>query len=177
MKIIQERVQYYDENGKLISESLKDYTKKSLLKEYASLDEFLNVWKSSDRKETIIDELKEHGVFLDELKRETGKDLDEFDLICHVAFGKPPLTRHERAENVKKRNYFATYEAKAREVLSALLEKYADQGITAIENPEVLRVSPFIQFGTPYQIINDIFGGREKYLTAIKEVQQALYAG
>ena len=98
-------------------------------------------------------------------------------LICHVAFGKPPLTRYERAENVKKRNYFATYEEKAREVLSALLEKYADQGITAIENPEVLRVSPFIQFGTPYQIINDIFGGSEKCLVAIKEVQAALYAG
>ena len=176
VKVINERVQYYDENGKLISESLKDYSKKSLLKEYASLDEFLNAWKSSDRKEAIIEELRERGVFLDELKRETGKDLDEFDLICHVAFGKPPLTRHERAENVKKRNYFATYEAKAREVLSALLEKYADQGITAIENPEVLRVSPFIQFGTPYQIINDIFGGREHYLSAIKEIEQAIYA-
>ncbi|MDP3014912.1 MAG: DEAD/DEAH box helicase family protein [bacterium] len=176
VKIIQERVQYYDENGKLISESLKDYSKKSLLKEYASLDEFLNAWKSSERKEAIIEELRERGVFLDELKRETGKDLDEFDLICHVAFGKPPLTRYERAENVKKRNYFAAYEANAREVLSALLEKYADQGITAIENPEVLRVSPFIQFGTPYQIINDIFGGREKYVEAVQSMEQALYS-
>lgn len=177
VKVIHERVQYYDENGKLVSESLKDYTKKSLGKEYASLDAFLNAWKSAERKEAMIEELKERGIFLDELKREVGKDLDEFDLICHVAFGKPPLTRKDRAENVKKRNYFAKYEGRAREVLQALLEKYADQGITAIENPAVLHVLPFSNFGTPYEIINDIFGGREKYFAAVKEVQEALYAG
>ncbi|MDP3051919.1 MAG: DEAD/DEAH box helicase family protein, partial [bacterium] len=176
VKVINERVQYYDENGKLVSESLKDYTKKTFLKEYASLDQFLTAWKSSERKEAIIEELKERGIFLEELKQETGKDLDEFDLICHIAFGKPPLTRKERAENVKKRNYFAKYEGKAREVLQALLDKYADQGITTIENPEVLRVSPFIQFGTPYQIVNDIFGGRDHYLSAVKELEANLYA-
>ncbi len=176
VKVINERVQYYDENGKLITESLKDYTKKTLLKEYASLDQFLTAWKNSERKEAIIEELKERGVFLEELKREAGKDLDEFDLICHVAFGKPPLTRKERTENVKKRNYFAKYEEKAREVLQALLDKYADQGITAIENPEVLRVSPFSHYGTPYEIVSNIFGGRDRYLTAVKELEENLYA-
>lgn len=176
VKVINERVQYYDENGKLVSESLKDYTQKTFLKEYASLDQFLTAWKNSERKEAIIEELKEKGIFLEELKQEAGKDLDEFDLICHVAFGKPPLTRKERAENVKKRNYFAKYEGKARGVLQALLDKYADQGITTIENPEVLRVSPFIQFGTPYQIINEIFGSREKYMEAVRGMEQALYS-
>jgi len=176
VKVIQERVQYYDENGKLVSESLKDYTKKSLFKEYASLDKFLNAWKSADRKEAIIEELKENGIFLDELRREVGKDLDEFDLICHVAFGKPPLTRKERAENVKKRNYFAKYEGRTREVMQALLDKYADQGITAIENPEVLHVLPFSNFGTPYEIINDVFGGRDEYMSAVKGLEENIYA-
>jgi type I restriction enzyme, R subunit len=176
VKVIQERVRYYDENGKLVSESLKDYTKKSLFKEYASLDEFLNAWKSADRKEAIIEELKENGIFLDELRREVGKDLDEFDLICHVAFGKPPLTRKERAENVKKRNYFAKYEGRTREVMQALLDKYADQGITAIENPEVLHVSPFSSFGTPYEIINDVFGSRDEYMSAVKGLEENIYA-
>lgn len=124
----------------------------------------------------IIEELKERGIFLEELKQEASKDLDEFDLICHIAFGKPPLTRKERAESVKKRDYFAKYEEKAREVLQALLDKYADQGITVIENPEVLRVSPLSEFGTPYQIINEIFGGREKYLKVMKEMQAEIYA-
>ena len=175
VKIINERVQYYDEGGKLVSESLKDYTKKSLLKEFASLDDFLTAWNASERKEAIIEELKKRGIFLEELKREVGKDLDEFDLIAHIAYGKPPLSRRERANKVKKQNYFAKYEEKARAVLDALLEKYADQGIVAIESPEVLRVPPLNEYGTPYQIIHDIFGGREKYLRAVQELQRDLY--
>jgi type I restriction enzyme, R subunit len=175
VKVINERVQYYDENGKLISESLKDYTKKTLRKEYTSLNKFLTAWNKSERKEAIIEELKERGIFLQELKQEAGKDLDEFDLICHIAFGKPPLTRKERAENVKKRDYFAKYEESAREVLQALLDKYADQGITAIENPEILRVFPLSKYGTPYEIVEEIFGGRDHYHEAVKELEENIY--
>jgi type I restriction enzyme R subunit len=177
VKVINERVQYYDENGKLVTESLKDYSKRTVLKGYASLNDFLAAWNSAERKEAIIEELKEKGIFLDELKHEVGKDMDEFDLICHLAFGKPPLTRQERANNVVKNNYFAKYEAKAREVLQALLDKYADQGITAIESPEVLRVPPLSQFGTPYEIVEGIFGGRDHYFEAVKDLEQNIYAG
>jgi len=119
---------------------------------------------------------EERGVFFAELSSEVGRNLDAFDLICHVAWGRKPLTRGERVEIARKKDYFAKYEGKAREVIDALLAKYADQGITAIDDIGDLQVSPFDQFGTPYQIVNDIFGGREKYLTAVKEVQTALYA-
>ncbi len=175
VKVINERVQYMDERGKLITESLRDYTKRNILKEYTSLDEFLTAWTKAEQKEAILQELESHGVFFAELATEVGKDLDAFDLICHVAWGKKPLTRSERAKKARKSNYFAKYEGKARRVIDALLEKYADQGITAIDDIGDLQVSPFDQFGTPYQIVNDIFGGREKYLVATKEVQQALY--
>ena len=110
------------------------------------------------------------------MAEEVGKDFDPFDLVCHIAFGKPPLTRKERAENVKKKNYFAKYENKAREVINALLDKYADQGITAIDDIGDLSIPPFTQFGTPIQIVNEIFGGRGKYLAVINKIQQALYA-
>ena len=176
VKIINERVQYIGEDGKLITESLKDFTKKSILKEYRSLDEFLGVWTNADKKEAIIKELESLGVFLDVFAEEVGKDFDPFDLVCHIAFGKPPLTRKERAENVKKKNYFAKYENKAREVINALLDKYADQGITAIDDIGDLSIPPFTQFGTPIQIVNEIFGGRGKYLAVINKIQQALYA-
>ncbi|MCE9585263.1 DEAD/DEAH box helicase family protein [Candidatus Nomurabacteria bacterium] len=175
IKVINERVQYIGEDGKLITESLKDYSKKNILSEYASLDSFLQAWKQSDKKEAIIEELKSRGVFFEELAKEIGKELDPFDLICHVAYGKKPLTRTERANNVKKNNYFAKYEGKAREVIDALLEKYADTGITAIDDIGDLQVSPFTNFGTPIQIVNDIFGGRENYLEIINQIQLALY--
>lgn len=175
VKVINERVQYMDEQGKLITESLKDYTKRNILKEYASLDEFLTAWTKAEQKEAIISELESHGVFFHELADEVGKDLDAFDLVCHVAWGKKPLTRRERAEKAKKQDYFAKYEGKAREVIDALLSKYADQGITAIDDIGDLQVSPFDEFGTPFEIVNVIFGGREKYLGAVKEIQHALY--
>jgi len=175
VKVINERVQYIGEDGKLITESLKDYSKKNILSEYASLDDFLQAWTKSDKKEVIIEELKNRGVFFEELEKEAGKDLDPFDLICHIAYGKKPLTRHERAENVKKKDYFAKYEGKAREVIDALLLKYADMGITAIDDIGDLQVSPFTEFGTPVQIVNDIFGGREQYLEMIKRIQEELY--
>ena len=175
VKILNERVQYMDERGKLITESLKDYTKRNILQSYASLNDFLTAWTKTEQKEAILKELEEHGVFFAELSSEVGRDMDAFDLICHVAWGKRPLTRSERAEKARKKDYFTKYEGKAREVIEALLAKYADQGITAIDDIGDLQVSPFDQFGTPYQIVNDIFGGREKYLTAVKEIQSALY--
>ncbi|MDO8451263.1 MAG: DEAD/DEAH box helicase family protein [bacterium] len=176
VKVINERVQYMDERGKLITESLKNYTKRNILQSYASLNDFLTAWTKSEQKEAILKELEERGVFFTELAFEVGRDLDAFDLICHVAWGKKPLTRGERAEKARKKDYFTKYEGKAREVIDALLAKYADQGITAIDDIGDLQVSPFDQFGTPYEIVNNIFGGREKYLTAIKAIQQAIYA-
>src|ERR1035437_8856865 len=176
VKVINERVQYIGEDGKLITESLKDYSKKNILSEYASLDDFLQAWTKSDKKEAIIEELKNKGVFFEELEKETGKDLDPFDLVCHIAYGKKPLTRKERAENVKKKDYFAKYEGKAREVIDALLEKYADIRITAIDDIGDLQVSPFTEFGTPVEIVNDIFGGRENYLKVISKIQSSLYS-
>ena len=175
VKVINERVQYVDEHGKLITESLKDYTKRNILKEYASLDEFLTAWTKSKQKEAILNELESRGVFFYELASEVGKDLDPFDLICHVAWGKKPLTRSQRAEKARRKDYFAKYEGKARQVIDALLTKYADQGITAIDDIGDLQVSPFNEFGTPVEIVDGIFGGRENYMKVVKEVQQALY--
>lgn len=176
VKIINERVQYIGENGKLITESLKDYTKKNILKEYASLDKFLNAWTSAEKKEAIVKDLENKGVIFEALEEEAGKELDPFDLVCHIAFGKPPLTRKERTENVRKKDYFAKYEGKAKEVIDALIEKYADEGITAIDDIGDLAVMPFTSFGTPVQIVNDIFGGRENYLGIIKKIEESIYA-
>jgi len=172
--VVAERVQYYDKDGKLITESLKDYSRKNILNEYQSLDQFLTVWTKADRKDAIIRELEEHGVLLEPLAEEVGKDFDAFDLVAHVAFGQPPLTRRERASNVRKRNYFAKYGDKSRAVLDALLNKYADEGIEHIENINVLRVQPFSKLGTPMEIIES-FGGRLKYIEALKELEQMLY--
>ena len=169
-----ERVQYLDENGQLITESLTDYTKKTVLKHYATLDVFLSTWTSADRKQTVMEELARQGVFLDELAEQVGKDFDPFDLVCHIAFNRPPLTRRERAENVKKRDLFGKYEAKARAVLTALLDKYADSGIVSVESLEILKVDPLTTFGTPVEIVN-LFGGRAAYLAAIRELETALY--
>lgn len=169
-----ERVQYLDENGKLITESLTDYTRKTVLKHYASLDAFLTKWTSAERKRPIMEELAKQGVFLDELAEQVGKDLDPFDLICHIAFDRPPLTRKERAARVKKRDIFGMYEAKARAVLEALLEKYADAGIASVESLEILKLDPFRSLGTPVEIIN-LFGGKTAYLKAVNELETALY--
>lgn len=128
MKVASERVQYFDANGKLITESLKDYTRKAVTKEFASLDDFLRRWSDADKKQAIVDELATEGVFFEALAQEIGKDCDPFDLLCHVAWDMPPLTRKERADQVKKRNYFTKYGEQARRVLEALLQKYADEG-------------------------------------------------
>jgi type I restriction enzyme, R subunit len=169
-----ERVQYLDEHGQLITESLKDYTRKTVRKAYTSLDAFLNAWNDADRKQAIIEELSSRGVFLDELAEQVGRDYDAFDLICHVAFDQPPLTRRERADKVKKRHVFAKYGASTRAVLEALLDKYADGGIKSVESLEILKVDPLTHFGTPIEIIG-LFGGKNNYLAAIRELETALY--
>lgn len=175
VRVLNERVQILDKDGKLITESLNDYTKNTVNTEFKSMDNFLQKWKSADKKSAIIKEMIEHGIFLHELQEEVGKDFDEFDLVCHVAFDQKPLTRRERANNVKKKNYFTKYGDKARKVIDALLDKYADEGIENIENITILKVNPFREFGTPIEII-DSFGGKEKYMQALKEIKDQLYA-
>jgi type I restriction enzyme R subunit len=172
--VASERVQYLDEHGKLITESLKDYSRKTVRKTYVSLDEFLTFWNDAERKQVILEELAGKGVFLDELAEQVGRDFDAFDLICHVAFDQKPLTRRERADHVKKRDIFAKYGAQARAVLDALLEKYADTGILSVESLGILKIDPFTNFGTPIEIVN-LFGGKPAYLGAIHELETALY--
>ncbi|MDD2943188.1 MAG: DEAD/DEAH box helicase family protein, partial [bacterium] len=169
-----ERVQYLDADGKLITESLKDYTRKTVRKAYTSLNAFLNAWNSAERKLVIIEELAGQGVFLDELAEQVGRDYDAFDLVCHIAFDQPPLTRKERAEHVQKRHIFAKYGEKARTVLQALLQKYADSGLRSVESLDILKVDPLTKFGTPVEIIN-LFGGKKNYLAAIYELETELY--
>ena len=172
--VVSERIQYYGDDGKLITESLKDFTKKRILKEYASLDDFLRQWKKSEKKQAIIEELMEQGILLYELQEEVGKDFDPFDLICHVAFAQPALTRRERANNVKKKNYFTKYGDNARAVLDALLDKYADEGVANLESMEILKIKPFDQFGSPVEIIKS-FGGKKQYVEAVKELENRIY--
>ena len=173
--VVSERVQYYGPEGKLITESLKDYTRQTVLKDYASLDEFLRSWNTADRKAAILQTLEHHGLLLEALADEVGKDFDAFDLICHVAFDQPPLTRRERAEQVKKRNYFAKYGEQARQVLEALIEKYADTGVENIEDIKVLTLDPFKNMGSASELVS-AFGGKQGYLAALQELEQNLYA-
>ena len=174
VSILNERVQFMDGDGKLITESLKDYTKRNILNKFRSLDDFLNHWNSAEKKRAIIEELEAQGIILENLKEEVKKDLDLFDLICHVAWDMPALTRRERAENVKKRNYFTKYSEKARNVINALLDKYASDGIENIEDLAVLRIEPFNELGTPTEIVK-LFGGRAGYLKMIKELESVIY--
>ena len=172
--IVAERVEYLDEKGKLVTESLRDFTKRALRKRFASLDDFLKRWKATERKQAIIEQLKAEGLDLDVIAAELGKDLDPFDLICHVAFDAKPLTRRERAENVKKRDVFSKYGTQARAVLDALLAKYADEGVLNLDDAKVLRIPPFTELGTPVQLIN-AFGGRAGFIAAVHDLQSALY--
>ena len=174
VRVAVQRVQYLNQDGKLITESLTDYTRNAIFKKYASLEAFLNSWNDADRKQVILEELASQGVFFEELAAEVGRDFDPFDLVCHVAFDRPPLTRRERANGVKKRDLFGKYETKARAVLEALLEKYADAGILSLESMEILKVDPFRTFGTPIEIVN-LFGGKSGYLKALRELESALY--
>lgn len=176
--LLSERVQYLGPDGKLITESLRDYTRKAVRKEYASLSDFLRRWSKADRKQAIIDGLAEQGVIFEELEKlvgEKGKEYGPFDLVCHVAFDQPPLTRKERAENVKKRNYFAKYGDQARAVLEALLDKFTDVGLGEIEDHKVLTLAPFSDMGTPVEIIKQ-FGGKKEFKAALQELEDLLYS-
>lgn len=173
--IVSERIEYYGPDGKLITESYRDFSRKQVHSEFASLDDFLKSWNKAEKKQAIIAMLEENGILLENLAEEVGREYSDFDLICHIAFDQPPLTREERANNVRKRNYFTKYGEQARAVLNALLDKYADKGIITIENPKVLNLSPFKNIGTPVEIINKVFGGRENYEKAIRELEQELF--
>jgi len=172
--IVAERVEYLDEQGKLITESLRDFTKKALKKHFASLESFLQRWNTAERKQAILEELAAEGLPLGPLAEEVNKDLDPFDLICHVAFDQPPLTRRERTENVRKRDVFTKFGPQARAVLEALLEKYQDAGVIALDDPNILRLAPFDALGTPKQLIQQ-FGTRADFERAVHELQAELY--
>ncbi|MCR4735920.1 MAG: restriction endonuclease, partial [Treponema sp.] len=174
VSILSERKQFLDANGKLITCSLKEYTKTGILTSYRSLDNFLQAWKDAEKKQAIIDELENQGIIFEELKEEIKSDLDIFDLICHIAWDAPALTRRERAENVRKRNYWTKYGDKARTVLDALLDKYAESGIENIEDMKVLTVEPLKDLGTPTELVK-AFGGKPQYLAAIRELESEIY--
>ncbi len=174
VSVLSERRQFLDANGKLITCSLKEYTKTGILTSYRSLDSFLQAWNDAEKKKIIIQELENQGLIFEEVKEEIKSDLDIFDLICHIAWDAPALTRKERAENVRKRNYWTKYGEQARNVLNALLDKYAETGIENIEDMKVLTVEPLKDLGTPSEIVN-IFGGKQNYLAALKELEDEIY--
>ncbi len=172
--ILNERIQVRNDKGELVTTSYKDYTKQKVHEEFSSLDEFLNKWSSAEKKQAIINELYEKDILFSELQDEIGIEMDIFDLICYVAYGRPPLTRKERVENIKKRDYFTKYEGKARDVIEKLLEKYADEGIETIETISVLKLPEFNEFGSAIEIVN-MFGGKPKYLELIQELEYEIY--
>lgn len=174
VSVIAERIQYLNADGKLITESLKDYTRNNVRKDYASLDEFLRRWTTADRKAAILQEMEKQGVLLTALAEEVGKDFDPFDLICHVAFDQPALTRRERAEQVKKRNYFSKYSQQAQQVLESLLDKYDDTGIEHIEDIKILTLDPFKSMGSAVELMS-VFGGKAGYMQALNELENSLY--
>ena len=176
VRIIQKTVSIYDTDGKLLrQESIVDYTKENILGKYASLDNFIRQWSAEEKKEAIRDLLRQRGIDLEQVKEQQGMaDVDDFDFICHLAFDKKPLTRRERANNVKKRDFLSKYSPAAREVLEALLDKYMNTGIYEIEKAEILRLDPFLKMGKPAKIAS-YFGGKEGYMKAVKELEEAIY--
>ncbi len=174
-KIIAERIEYIGPDGTLMTESYRDFTRHQVQQEFTSLDDFVRRWSGAAKKKAILELLEEYGVVLDNLADEVGREYGDFDLICHIAFDQPPLTRKERAENVKKRNYFSKYGDQARAVLQGLLARYADEGIRAIENAKVLKLKPFSDIGTPMEIIKQVFGGKAAYETAVQDLEQELF--
>jgi type I restriction enzyme R subunit len=173
--VMSERVQFMGSKGRLITESLKDYTKKTIQSEYQTLKKFLDAWRAPERRESVVAELAEQGVFFEALADEVGKDYSPFDLVCHVAFDQPPLTRQERANKVRKRNYFTKYGETARKVLEGLLDKYADEGLEKIEDIKILSIDPLARLGTTIQLVKE-FGGKEQYIDAVRELERALYS-
>ena len=175
VNVLSERVQYIGSDGALITESMKDYTQKAVKQEYATLNDFLRKWDSADQKQAVIQELEEQGVIWNALEDEVGKDYGAFDLICHIVYGQPPLTRKERANQVRKKDIFTKYGPQAKKVMEALLEKYADEGIVPIEDVSVLKVQPFSSMGRPIELIKE-FGGKAQYQQAIQELENVLYS-
>ncbi len=175
VSVLVSRELYFDKDGRPITVSLKDHTKEIIQNHFATLKDFLNKWNDGEKKAAIIKELEDQGVMVEALTDAVDKEADLFDIICHVAYDQPPLTRKERANNVRKRNYFTKYGEQAKKVLEALLDKYADEGITTIENNEVLSIDPLNEFGTPPEIIR-MFGSKEKYNEALGELEKELYA-
>ena len=172
--IVAERVEYLDKDGKLVTESLRDFTRRTLRMRFASLDDFLRRWTSGERRQAVLDEMEAEGLPLTTIVAELGKDLDPFDLVCHVAFDVTPLTRRERAENVKKRDVFTKYGEQARAVLGALLDKYADDGVLNFQDANVLRIPPLDKLGTPLELVR-AFGGKPTFDRAVHDLQSALY--
>ena len=175
VSVARERVQYLNAQGKLITESLRDYTRINLSNRFASLDDFLQAWSDADRKAALLQELEGHGVLFEALAEEVGKDLDSFDLLLHVGWNRPALTRKERASRVKKSNVFTQYGPVARQVIDALIDKYADQGIRTIESDDILTVPPINTLGSPVELVRS-FGGRSQFLSAIKLLENELYS-
>ncbi|MDK8463178.1 EcoAI/FtnUII family type I restriction enzme subunit R [Marinobacter sp. SS13-12] len=178
VNVIAERVQYLGPDGKLITESLKDFTRKKVKEQYATLTEFLKRWNETERKQTIIEELAEQGVIWDDLIKDVSKKLgaepDPFDVICHIVYDQPPMSRKERAEQVRKKDYFSKYEGASKQVLDALLDKYTDDGIEPIEDMKVLTIAPFSQLGAPMELLQ-AFGGKPGYTEAVKDLEDELY--
>jgi type I restriction enzyme R subunit len=178
VRVVAERVQYYGPDGKLITESLRDFTRHRVKQQFISLDAFLRRWNDADQKRVLIEELATRGVLWEELagevEKKLGQPLDPFDLICHVAFDQPPLSRRDRAAKVRKRNYFAKYQGTARQVLEGLLDKYADSGVEHIEDVKILQLDPFRKLGSPVELIG-VFGGKGAYLSAVSDLENELY--
>lgn len=176
VSIYNEIVSYYDKDGKLVTESLKDFSKKSILNEYTSLDDFLHKWNSTDRKQAILDELEQQGVLIDELRKDIGiDDIGDFDLILHIAYDKKPLTRYERVNNVIKKGYLYKYSEMAQNILKDLLEKYSDNNELELTDTKILELKPFNEYGSPMDIV-DVFGGKDKYIEVVEELENELYA-
>ena len=177
VEVIYKTVSVYDADGKLLrQESITDYTKENVRGEYASLDNFIRQWSQEEKKEKIRQLLLDRGIDLESMKAEQHmSDVDDFDFICHVAFDRKPLTRRERANNVKKRDFLSKYSGVAREVLEALLDKYMNTGIYEIEKTDVLKLDPFMKLGKPAKIAS-YFGGKDGYLRALRELEKAIYA-
>lgn len=177
VEIFNEMVQYYDKDGRIVTESIRDFSKKSILNEYADLKSFINRWNNEEKKQVIIEELKEQGVLLDILRKEAGyKHISDFDLILHIAYDKKPLTKQERANNVMKRGYLYKYSDIAQKVLAMLLEKYQDDKLIDLTDPKILELRPFDEYGSPMKIVKE-FGGKEKYIEAVDELENELYVG
>lgn len=176
VNIYNEICSYYDKDGKLVTESLKDFSKRSILNEYATLNDFINKWNSTDRKQAILNELKEQGVLLDELRKDIGnEDIGDFDLILHIAYDKKPLTRYERVNKVLKKGYLYKYSEMAQNILKDLLEKYSDNNELELTDTKILQLKPFEEYGSPMEIVK-VFGGKEKYIEAVEELEDELYA-